>query len=238
LCVGARADADMEISAPKSEILFCRKRVITEPIVAQDYADLELKHKCKHCGRGFDTRHSRNIHQSSHCKRRGEEYFEEEFEVDELGDVRGPPEHRFYLVMWQGFTEGTWTGGSDMADPKNWDPKFVDTLIRSSGVIQGWRTAPCLGEMVNTGVFSAISCSRLTGPVRWGHLTRGCDTDARAKAGTRAEKLVLKIKQERVQEAAGVVMMGDKRLKNVNVFKYLGFLLSFEADGVRLGALE
>jgi hypothetical protein len=162
LCVGARADADMEISAPKSEILFCRKRVITEPIVAQDYADLELKHKCKHCGRGFDTRHSRNIHQSSHCKRRGEEYFEEEFEVDELGDVRGPPEHRFYLVMWQGFTEGTWTGGSDMADPKNWDPKFVDTLIRSSGVIQGWRTAPCLGEMVNTGVFSAISCSRLT----------------------------------------------------------------------------
>jgi hypothetical protein len=49
---------------------------------------------------------------------------------------------------------------------------------------------------------------------------------------------VLKIKQERVQEAAGVVMMGDKRLKNVNVFKYLGFLLSFEADGVRLGALE
>jgi hypothetical protein len=48
----------MEISAPKSEILFCRKRVSTEPIVAQDYADLELKHKCKHCGRGFDTRHS------------------------------------------------------------------------------------------------------------------------------------------------------------------------------------
>ena len=130
MCASAKADADIKISALKSKILFCRKRVSPDPIVAQDYTDLELKYNCAHCGRGFDTTAGRNIHQNRHCKRRGEEYFEEEFEVDELGDVRGPPEHRFYLVMWKGFTEGTWTSGSDMADAKSWDQEFANRLIK------------------------------------------------------------------------------------------------------------
>jgi hypothetical protein len=81
------------------------------------------------------------------------------------------------------------------------------------------------------GEHRCVLCNQLfkTDPVRQGHLTRGCDMDAPAKTGTRAEKLVLKNKQEKVQEAAGVVTIGDKRLKNVNVFKYLGFL--FQANG-------
>jgi len=69
-----------------------------------------------------------------------------------------------------------------------------------------------------------------------GHLTKGCPMASPSRKGTRAEKLVLKIKQEEVQEAAGTVMMGEKRLKNVFIFKYLGFL--FQADGDRKGALE
>ncbi len=84
------------------------------------------------------------------------------------------------------------------------------------------------------GEHRCVLCNRLfkTDAARKSHLTRGCDLEAPSRAGTRAERLVLKIKQEKVQEAAGVVMMGDKRLKNVFVFKYLGFL--FQADGVRL----
>ena len=128
LCAGARSDADMEISAPKSEILFCRPRVKTAPIVPQDYADLDLKHKCKFCGRGFDTTGGRNIHQGT-CKRACEEYFEEEFEVEGLADVRGPPDHRFYLVMWKGYTEGTWTAAADFANPLNWDARYAKQLI-------------------------------------------------------------------------------------------------------------
>ena len=113
LSKGAKADADMVISAPKSEIIFCRPRVSTEPIAAKDYAVLEeLKHKCKHCGCGFDTRRGRNIHQNRwQCAKAKEtEYFEEEFEVDKIADCRGSPTHRFYLVLWKGWgpEDGTW----------------------------------------------------------------------------------------------------------------------------------
>ena len=69
-----------------------------------------------------------------------------------------------------------------------------------------------------------------------GHLTRGCKHASASRAGTRAERAVLKAKQAEAQEAAGTVTMEGKRLKNVFVFKYLGFL--FQADGDRTGALE
>jgi hypothetical protein len=57
-----------------------------------------------------------------------------------------------------------------------------------------------------------------------------------SRTGTRAERLVLKAKQTEIQEAAGVVLMDGKRLKNVFQFRYLGFL--FQADGDRMVALE
>ena len=68
------------------------------------------------------------------------------------------------------------------------------------------------------------------------HFTRGCPRACASRAGTRAEKAALKVKQVEAQLTAGTVKMGGTVLKNVFVFKYLGFL--FQADGDRLGALE
>ena len=57
-----------------------------------------------------------------------------------------------------------------------------------------------------------------------------------SRVGSRAERMVAVAKQVVAQEAAGVVMMGAKRLLNVWRFKYLGF--NFQADGERRPALE
>ena len=59
----------------------------------------------------------------------------------------------------------------------------------------------------------------------------GCAFQPQSRAGSRAEKAVVRRKKERAQEAAGEVWIGDHKLKNVYNFKYLGFM--FLADGDR-----
>jgi hypothetical protein len=68
------------------------------------------------------------------------------------------------------------------------------------------------------------------------HDTVGCPWRDASRVGSKAETAVLKSKQTDVQEAAGVVMMGSKRLENVFNFDYLGF--RFQADGDTICALE
>ena len=114
---GALQDADMEISAPKTEVMFCRQRVDTGEITAVAYGAAELKElnvaldfRCRHCDRGFDSHHGCRIHEERHCKAAEVETFEEEFEVEEILGARGSPERRYYLVKWQGYDaeESTW----------------------------------------------------------------------------------------------------------------------------------
>ena len=69
-----------------------------------------------------------------------------------------------------------------------------------------------------------------------GHHTRGCERAVASRSGTRAEKAVAKAKQVALQAEAGAVRMGEKTLKNVFNFGYLGF--RFQADGDRMPALE
>jgi hypothetical protein len=64
----------------------------------------------------------------------------------------------------------------------------------------------------------------------------GCPRRDRSRVGTKAERAVGKARQVQLQDAAGVVMMGNKRLKMVFNFKYLGF--NFQADGDRRPALD
>ena len=105
LCAGALKDADMDISAPKSEVLFCRPRVDLGAITSDDFRedalaaiDVTLEHKCQHCGRGFDTKHGRNVHVGRHCKLADKGWHEEEFELEAILDARGRPDNRFYYV--------------------------------------------------------------------------------------------------------------------------------------------
>jgi hypothetical protein len=114
---GGLADADMEISAPKSEIMFCRPRVNTGAITAEAYdADalqalyVSLAFTCQFCQRGFDTRTGCRIHEGRHCKVGRVELTEQVFELDKVLDVRGSPDRRFYCVKWKGWdvADATW----------------------------------------------------------------------------------------------------------------------------------
>jgi hypothetical protein len=236
LCAGALQDADMEISAPKSEIMFVRPRVDTGKITAEAYGDAELKglgvsldFKCQFCQRGFDTWTGCRIHETQHCEVARVELTEAEFEVEQVIDARGSPDRRFYCVKWKGYPveEATWAHrrrlqSSALAIKEFWES---GVLPDSEAVIE------------TAGEFRCPDCNkryRLEATLK-GHFTRGCALAVASRVGTRAEKAVATGRQVAIQALAGVVLMGDRRLLNVFTFKYLGFL--FQADGNRLPAM-
>jgi uncharacterized C2H2 Zn-finger protein len=235
LCAGALRDADMEISAPKSEIMFVRPRVDTGKITAEAYGAAELKElavsldfKCKHCQRGFDTWNGCRIHETRHCEVARVELTEEVFEAEQVLDARGSPDRRFYCVKWKGYTETTWAHRrrlqcAELAIKDFWESGVLpdsEAVVEAAGE---FRCPDC-----NTWFKRHASLKR--------HFTIGCKLAVASRKGTRAEKAVAKARQMAIQSLAGTVMMGDKRLLNVFTFKYLGFL--FQADGDRLPAMQ
>jgi hypothetical protein len=108
LAAGALKDADMEISVPKTEAMHVRDQPAVSPVRRADYTDKELakllKHKCEYCGDGFDTKQGQNQHVTS-CGLASRAVHEQDFEVEAVLDARGPPEHRFYKVLWKGWAE-------------------------------------------------------------------------------------------------------------------------------------
>jgi hypothetical protein len=231
LCIGASHDADMDISAPKSEAMFCRPRIDTGAITQGDYEQLELPFKCGFCERGFDSRHGCNVHAGRWCDAARVEMYEEEYEIEEVLDARGAPEQRFYYVKWLGWgaEHGSWKHWRELDKAQEVVDRFWDTgplpaaLRACTIVVAGENRCPlCNQQHKREQDLKA-------------HHTRGCPRKEASRVGTRAETAVRKQKQVEAQEAAGTVMMGAARLKNVFNFKYLGF--NFQADGDRLPAL-
>ena len=102
---GAKLDADMEISAPKSEAMFVRPRVDTGELTAQDYEDLDQAFKCAYCGRDFECHHGMMVHVGRWCSVAREERNspKEAFEIEAVLEARGNPDNRYYLVKWKGY---------------------------------------------------------------------------------------------------------------------------------------
>jgi exonuclease III len=237
LCAGALEDADMEISAPKSEVMFCRPRVDLGAITADDFRDdalaaidVALDFKCQHCGRGFDSKHGKNVHEGRHCRLASKEWHEEEFEVEAILDARGRPDNRFYFVKWKGWDveDGQWTHHSELGKVQEQVDAFWDT-----------RPIPDRAKVISvSGENRCVGCNKQFKREQdvKAHLTRGCERADASRAGSRAEKAVAKARQVAIQDAAGTVEMGEKTLKNVFNFGYLGF--RFQADGDRMPALE
>jgi hypothetical protein len=238
LCAGALADADMEISAPKSEVMFVRPRVDTGSITAEDYSEealkaikLELKFKCPHCPRAYPCRHGLSVNMGRNCKlaRMAKLKDSEVFEVGNVIDARGPPEKRFYLVAWKGYE----------SDPGSW--MHSSYLSHAEGSVKDfWKAAVPLrtSDVTVPGEHRCTECNQFCARAQdlKRHHTMGCPMVGGSRVGSKAERAVGNARQALVQEAAGTVMMGDKRLKMVFNFGYLGF--RFQADGDRRPALE
>ncbi len=236
LCAGALADSDMKISAPKSEIMFVRPRVDTGEITAAAYVpaalkelDVRLDFKCKHCARGFDTHTGCRIHEARWCEVARVELTEEAHEIVKVLDARGSPVRRFYKVQWKG------------CGPEADSWMHVRRLQEAQGCVEDyWKSGARPDSTAVIEVAGENRCPDCNGQYKreqdlLAHCTRGCPMLEASRVGSRAEKAVAKARQEAVQQAAGVVMMGQVRLKNVFGFKYLGF--GFQADGDRLPAL-
>jgi exonuclease III/alkylhydroperoxidase family enzyme len=241
---GALQDADMEISAPKTEVMFCRPRVDTGEITAEAYGEEELEalnvrldFKCRHCGRGFDSHHGCRIHEERHCKVAELETFEEEFEIEEILEARGSPERRFYLVKWEGYDaeESTWEHHRNLESAEENNSKVKEFL--DSEVF------PALSAQLQAAVLRVDGENRCpdcnkdfrTDRALKGHITKRCPLAVASRVGSRAETAVAKARQVAVQEAAGKVTMGEHALINAFNFRYLGF--HFQADGDRRPAL-
>ena len=57
---------------------------------------VQWSHTCPDCGRGFDSREGPSAHRALHCPLAGQS----DWEVEQIVDVRGAPEERFFLVRW------------------------------------------------------------------------------------------------------------------------------------------
>ena len=236
---GALRDADMEISVPKTEVLFCRPRVDTGAITAEAYGEEELKaldvsldFRCRYCDRGFDCWHGMRIHETLHCN--VAEKSEEVYEVEEILQARGSPGRRYYLVKWEGYDveESTWEHHRELKSAQG----KVDAFLAAE-------VFPALSDKLQAAVLEVEGehrcpdCNKTYARSRdlKSHFTKRCPLAVASRVGSKAEKAVAKARQVVVQSAAGIVLMGAHRLKNVFNFKYLGFY--FQADSDRNPAL-
>jgi hypothetical protein len=186
-----------------------------------------------YCNAVYDTQHGLNIHLARWCREATRECYTEEFPVDRIlqARARGPPEYRYYQVLWAGYTKAE-------CEEMPWEP--ARHLLDCAALDEYWANA----EAQNTdhlpeqaGEHRCKWCCKFykTHAALKGHWTRkigGCDSKPRSKAGTRAEKAVNKAKMVKIHKAADKVLLNGKELKNSFNFRYhwyLGFV--FQADG-------
>ena len=94
----------MEISVPKTECMMLRQyeECTQDPVREKECEELKFKHVCEWCGMDYPSKDALCTHVHVHCKVRAHT-LEEEYPVEEILDVRGRPEERFYLVLWKGY---------------------------------------------------------------------------------------------------------------------------------------
>jgi len=105
IAVSSREQADQNMAKKKCKILPLQPAASVGKTTAEDVAALGLKHQCK-CGEPFASVWGLRVH-SRTCPA-AQEQFEQDVDgdeyqdVEELLDVRGPPDNRYWRVKWAG----------------------------------------------------------------------------------------------------------------------------------------
>ena len=201
----ALAQADMEISRPKTEYMAIKDYAVTAATQC-DFDKQVWQHNCGDCGRGFPTKVGLAIHKGRHCKQNGKPVYE----LERIVDVRGAPEERFYRIRWAGWGEedDSWV---------NW--RQIDALDAVDAFWDGSEhdrgKAVWMPEEEN---HRCKKCCKLFARPQdlKGHQSRkpekgGCKWSAASRAGTKAEKAVQQGKKAAAHAAAGTVKMGGGR---------------------------
>jgi hypothetical protein len=241
LAVGARDDADMEISLPKTEVMHVKAQAPVSPATKKDYRNITeckapvLQFKCEFCGDGFDTKQGLQQHKSMHCAEAARGIYSQEWQVQEVLDARGSPEFRYYHVKWAGWSSehNTWEPWRHVAGAEG----AVQSFFERSGLDRG-SVIKVEGEHRCEFCNQLFASSRAAATLK-AHLNRkkgGSAHKPKSRVGSRAEKAVGRWKVERAQGAEEKVHLSGHELKNVYRFKYLGQF--FTADGDRRHAVE
>jgi hypothetical protein len=228
LAAGAMQDADMEISVPKTEAMHVQQQMAISPVRRSDYDIKEvtkvLQYQCSYCGDGFDTKQGRNQHITT-CGLATREVHAEEFEVEAVIDARGPPEHRYYKVLWKGYAESDeyWEPWRHLLNSAAATDKFwAQSELNEESCIEVEGESRCKWCCrLYTGDYAARSLKS--------HYTRVCDHEPKSRAGTRAERAVMRQKRKAAQDTLDKVVLQGKGLRNVYEFKYLGHWFTADA---------
>ena len=235
LAEGAKRDADMEISIPKTEVMHVKNQAAVSPATLKDVKELQeqdiLKFKCEFCDAAFTTKTGLAHHQREWCGEATREAFEEEYEVDQIVEARGLPGRRFYLTEWVGYPK----------DEATWEPERHFDGDRSP-VDDFWKAHPELDPKENIEVEGEHRCCwcnrnfKLASGLK-GHHTKGCRSKPQTlQKRAKTAKAVRRSKLKKKQAEEEAVTLFESRLKNVFEFKYLGHL--FQADGDPVHAVE
>jgi exonuclease III len=229
LATGARADAGMEISVPKTMSMHVRPDADLGAPPEELYDQLDLPHSCPLCGRSFPKHQGMALHKAVHCKKRFDIQYENEFAVSLISDVRGAPGHFFYLVKWAGEwppeQSHSWRSIPDLANAQDQISAF-------------WATSPLdpTATHEHPQENRCVHCcdffkrpqdlkTHLAKPFIKG----GCKQKPVLRKGTLTEKLALKTMQALHQASLPRVACEGAPLNNVYRFDYLG--ISLQANG-------
>ena len=178
------------------------------------------------------------------------EVMEQKYTVEGVMCARPPPEHRRFVVHWEGYEPVFYDDYSEATlEPLEHiehcqceiDEYFVSASEDMSDDIQG------LVYVVSTETSEAahkhlcVYCGKLYASTSTlqSHQTRKdakmCKEKPRSRKNTRADKHIQREKLQQRQEELDHVMLRGQALKNVFTFRYLGY--HFRADGDRRHAM-
>ena len=229
---GAKRDADMEISIPKTEVMHIKKQTPVSPATMANVKKLGeeevLKFKCEFCEAVFKNKQGLSIHQRRWCGEATREVYEEEYEVDRIVEARGLPERRFYLTEWKGYSkeEATWEPARHFENGQKHIEKF-------------WNDHPDLDPNMIIEIDGEHRCGWCNQNFKLasGLKSHRCRSKPQSLAkGTKVAKTVKRSKLKKLQDEEEAVTLFGNRLDNVFDFKYLGHL--FQADGEPSHAVE
>jgi exonuclease III len=233
IAMGARGDADMIISVEKTKAMHVRPRMELGVPSEQDYEDLWASRKkggltveaCKFCGRKFPNVAGRATHETLHCSHR----FSQQWVVERIVDVRGPPEARFFKVKWEG----------DWDEVKGYSWRKEGELELETAVEQFWATSALdrTQDIEVDGEWRCKRCGWITtkgpGPLKTHQkknpVKGGCKERAVGRKGSKAERTVMTKMQQDAQSRLPKVFCEGEQLENVFDFVYLGS--GIQADG-------
>jgi hypothetical protein len=236
---GALKDADMVISRPKTEVMHVCRQEAPVAVTNEDVEELieegVLKHKCEFCSAAFPTKAGLSMHVSRWCGEVDRGVYPEEYVIERILDVRGPPKRRFFKIKWKNYPLST-------VENENWEPlrHLMGTAEDEMRIF--WLSRPDLNNQANITQPNEIRCCFCNKFYKREqdlktHLTKGCRCKPQCTAaGTRTAKAVRRRTKQRKQAERESVFAGDHQLKNVFEFVYLGHM--FQADGEGEMAIE